>query len=215
MALGQRFGDQLRARAGAELVHGVADVGPDRVVRDPELLGDLGSRGAERHQLDDFALAWAQDARRLRASRGCAGSASPTGRRSARQRGRDDHRSRSPRWPPIARRRCCRPARAIVPRRRRARPRAHSPTPSCESRGPPTTSSQTGRPITFSRLRPRSVTSAPLTSTIARRSSVSSIALRDRWKALLNSRDHPSLLIADTMGPTPPPTPPSVIARTG
>jgi hypothetical protein len=48
-----------------------------------------------------------------------------------------------------------------------------------------------------------------------RRSSVGSMALRDRWKASANSRDHPSLRVAVTMGASPSAGPPCGIARAG
>src|SRR3954463_9423792 len=52
-----RLGDEMGARAGSDLGHRIADVRPDRVVRDAQLRGDLRPRVAERDEADDLALA--------------------------------------------------------------------------------------------------------------------------------------------------------------
>src|SRR4051794_9482950 len=51
-----RLGDEMGARAGSNLGHRIADVRPDRVVRDAQLRGDLRARVAERDEAHDLAL---------------------------------------------------------------------------------------------------------------------------------------------------------------
>src|SRR3954452_16839216 len=53
----ERLGDELRTRARPELAHRVADVGPDRLERQPELVRDVASGQALRHQAHDLLLA--------------------------------------------------------------------------------------------------------------------------------------------------------------
>src|SRR5215213_8227579 len=52
----QRPGDEVSARAGADLRHRVADVRPHRVVGDLQLVGDLRAAPAQRDQPDDLTL---------------------------------------------------------------------------------------------------------------------------------------------------------------
>src|SRR3954469_16782153 len=52
-----RLGDEMGARAGSDLGHRIADVCPNRVVRDAQLRGDLRPRVAERDEAHDLPLA--------------------------------------------------------------------------------------------------------------------------------------------------------------
>ena len=60
VSLAEGLGDELRPRACADLGHGVPDVGPDGVVGNAELVGDLRSAAPTCDMSDDLLLALGQ-----------------------------------------------------------------------------------------------------------------------------------------------------------
>ena len=103
------LGHEVRARAGADLVHRVAHVRADGVVGDAELVGDLRTGVPERDVAARLSRSRAESARVPCRPPACGGSARPSARCAAPRPGSAAGRRRPRSSPPTARRRGCRP----------------------------------------------------------------------------------------------------------